>query len=124
MLRTSLLAVLLTCASFEPSVAEVANAQMTLGDLQQLCKDTAVEAHSACQFFILGVVDGASMATGMKTAAGLLCIAPGTPGTALVSAVKKAIDADLTSEPGDKSLAAAGAIVAISMTAFPCPKAN
>jgi hypothetical protein len=38
--------------------------------------------------------------------------------------VKKAIDDDLASDPADKTLAAAGAIVAIIMLAFPCQQSN
>jgi hypothetical protein len=123
MVRAVCVALLLTCAPVAAG-AEIATAQMTLGDLQHMCADAAAESHSACQFFILGVVDGASMANGVQTAAGPLCIAPRVPGTTLVSAVRKAIDDDLTSDPGDKTLAAAGAIVAIAMIAFPCQKSN
>ena len=78
------------------------------------------EDANACRFFILGVLDGASMATGAKTPLGPLCITPGVPGSTLVAAVKKTMGEDLASNPEDRSLAAAGAVVAIVMNAFPC----
>jgi hypothetical protein len=97
---------------------------MTIADLQQMCTDATAEAENACRFFILGVVDGASMAAGVKTPAGPLCIATGVPGPALVAAVKKAIGEDLATNPEDRSLAAAGIVVAIAMNSFPCQKSN
>ena len=113
------LALLLTFTPIEAS-AEMSTAQMTLADLQQICSGASSDDANACRFFILGVLDGASMATGAKTPLGPLCIAPGVPGSALVAVVKKTMGEDLASNPEDKSLAAAGAVVAIVMNAFPC----
>jgi hypothetical protein len=95
---------------------------MTLGDLQQICSGTDVEAQSACRFFILGVVGGAGLATGLKTLGGPLCIADGVTDAALVASVKKLMQADLAAYPQDKALSAAGFVAAAAMKAHPCKK--
>lgn len=59
---------------------------------------------------------------GTKTAKGPLCIAPGIPDKALAVAVKNAMQVDLAAYPEDKSLSAAGFIVAAAMMAYPCKK--
>ena len=98
--------------------------QMTVSDLQQLCSGKDVESQSACRFFILGVVEGTSLGTGVKTGAGPLCIAPEVPSTALVASVKKMMQADLVAYPEDRSLAAAGFVIAAEMKSHPCKKSN
>ena len=96
--------------------------QMTVDDLQQICAGSQADTANACRFYILGVVEGSVFGNGAKAAAGPLCIAPDVPGSALVVAVKQAMKADLLAFPQDKSLAAAGFVVAAAMKSFPCKK--
>jgi hypothetical protein len=95
---------------------------MTVGDLQQICSGKDGEVQSACRYYILGVVDGASLATDLKPVGGPLCIAPDVASVALVASVKKLMQADLVAYPEDKSLAASGFVAAAAMKAFPCKK--
>jgi hypothetical protein len=95
---------------------------MTVGDLQQICSGNDVEARTACRFFILGVVEGADLATGLKTVGGPLCIADGVADAVLVDSVKRLMQADLAVYPQDKALAAAGFVAAAAMKAHPCKK--
>ena len=115
MLRTTAIALFLGCTALG-----VQADQMTVADLQQICAGSSLDTQNACRFFILGVVEGASLGNGAKTAAGPLCIAPGVSDTALVAGVKKMMQADLVAFPEDKSLAAAGFVVAAAMKVFPC----
>ena len=98
--------------------------QMTVADLQQICSGKDIESQSACRFFILGVVEGASLGTELKTVGGPLCIAPGVSSSALVASVKKMMQAVLIAYPEDKSLPAAGFVAAAAMKSYPCEKAK
>ena len=97
--------------------------QMTVSDLQLICSGTTEDTQNACRFFILGVVEGATgFGEGTKTAKGPLCIAPDVSDKSLVIAVKKAMQLDLAAYPEDKSLLAAGFVVAAAIMAYPCKK--
>lgn len=117
MIRTTCVAFFMACAS----LAALAD-QMTVADLQQICSGKDVESQNACRFYILGVVEGSSFGTEVKTVAGSLCIAPDVPSTALAASVKKLMQADLMAYPEDKSLAAAGFVAAAAMKSYPCKK--
>ena len=117
---TCVLTALLTfCAA--PLQATAAD-QMTVADLQLMCSSKAIDTQNACRFFILGVIEGAPLAEGMKTVKGPLCIAPGVVDAALVAKVKDWMERDLQAFPEDKALAAAGFVVAAAMRSFPCRK--
>lgn len=119
MIRTAGIVLFLSCAPLTALAA-----QMTVGDLEQICNGGSKDAQSACRFYILGVTDGASFGTGLETAAGPLCIASETSDKALVEAVKEAMRLDLAEYPEDRSLTAAGFVAAAAMRAFPCQGSN
>ena len=95
---------------------------MTVADLQQICSGSDKAMQIACRSYILGVVDGADLATGLKTVGGPYCVAPNVPSPSLVAAVKRMMQADLIAYPQDQSLTAAGFVAAAAMRAFPCKK--
>jgi hypothetical protein len=104
-----------------PGPALAAMPQMTVADLQTICAGNDAENNAACRFFILGVVEGASLGEGRQTVDGPLCIATASS-SQLVTAIKIAMAADLKAFPQDRSLAAAGFVTAAAMKVFPCPK--
>ena len=117
MIRAISIALLLSCGSLS-ALAD----QMTVADLQQMCDGSNESTQNACRFYILGVVDEADLATGLKTVGGPFCVASDVPTTSLVAAVKRMMQADLIAYPQDKSLPAAGFVAAAAMKAFPCKK--
>jgi Rap1a immunity proteins len=120
MMRTICFGLFIACVPL-PALAD----QMTAADLQLICSGTTEDTQNACRFFILGVVEGATgFGTGTKLKTGPLCIAPDIPDKALVVAVKKWMQVDLIAYPEDKSLSAAGFVVAAAMEAYPCKKSN
>jgi hypothetical protein len=122
-LPTSMLHMIRTiCIAFFVSGAPMAFAeQMTVDDLQQVCSGRDIESQNACRFYILGVVEGASVGTGRNVSGRTLCIAAEEiPSPALADAVKQKMRDDLIAFPGDKSLAASGFVIAAAMKSYPC----
>jgi len=116
-MRKAILATVFLLAVPTPVFAD----QMTVSDLQAICAGRDAEATAACKFYILGAVDGAVLGEGRKTAGGPLCIAPASS-ERLIPAVKAAMAADLKAFPRDRTLVAAGFVLAAAMRAFPCHK--
>jgi hypothetical protein len=114
--------VLIGAASLALFVPAAKADQMNVGDLQMICAGREVESTTACRFFVLGVVEGASFGEGRKTAGGPLCIREGIAGSDLVSTVKRAMTLDLQAFPQDKNIAAAGFVAAAAMKAYPCKR--
>ena len=93
--------------------------------MQTICSGSGEANQNACRFYILGVVDGAGLATGrLKTMNGPYCVAEGVRDADLVAAVKKSIETVLRAFPADKSLAAGGFVAASAMKSFPCSKSK
>jgi hypothetical protein len=111
------------CIAFFVSGASMAAfaEQMTVDDLQQICSGRDTASQNACRFYILGVVEGASVGTGRNVSGRTLCIAAEEiPSPALADAVKQKMRADLIAFPEDKSLAASGFVIAAAMKSYPC----
>ncbi|MBV9080879.1 MAG: hypothetical protein JO102_07160 [Elusimicrobia bacterium] len=96
--------------------------QMTVADLQEICSGAHQADQSACRFYILGALDGAGLATGLKTVDGPFCYEPDVQITPMVQAVKVAMQVDLKAYPQDKTLPAVSFVTAAAMKAFPCKK--
>lgn len=102
-----------------PFPAMAAPQTMPVSFLNTLC---SFADDTACAYYVLGVVEGASFGEGRQTAGGTLCVAEGVTAARLKEAVKAAMDLDLKAFPEDRNLAAAGFIEAAAMRAFPCRK--
>jgi hypothetical protein len=94
--------------------------QMTVGDLQEICTARDQGNKKACQFYILGVTEGASTAAGVAEDKAHFCIPGGITASAMEFATKKAIGEDLMFYPADRDLAAAGFVAAVMQKSFPC----
>jgi hypothetical protein len=98
--------------------------QLTLADLHQLCSDPDQGNQIACQYYILGVAEGASAAAGVAGDKSHFCIPTGLSSAAMQAAVTKAMDQDLRAFPADGSLSAVTFVSAVMLHAYPCQKAN
>lgn len=115
---TTLASLILTTAP----VPAVAAAQMTVADLEQMCRSSDTVDDAACRYFILGVMEGITLSGSRQAIGHQLCVAPGTSIGELKKAVSDAMTSDLALFPDHGSLAAAGFVVGAAMKAFPCRK--
>jgi len=108
-------------------------AQMTVGDLLKLCTSSNAADKAACSFYILGVVEGASLGSGgAMDKAGtyrerelkdkLTCVPEGVTITAMEFLVRKKMGEDLAIFPADNALPAVSFVVAVIAKQFPCEK--
>jgi hypothetical protein len=101
-----------------PALADQTNVR----DLQQICTGADADSKGACRFYILGVVDGSSLAADMAADKSHFCIPDGIASSQMEFVVKKAIGQDLMFYPKDRDLAAAGFIGAAIMKQWPFSK--
>jgi len=99
-------------------------AEMTAGDLQQLCSSQKLDLDSACRFYIMGIVQGITIGMGMADGqvGGKPCIPDDLPMTKLETVVKAQLGADLMVNPQDKELPASSLVGAAIATTFKCQK--
>ena len=96
--------------------------QLTLDDLHQLCRDTDQGNQIACQFYILGIAEGASAAANVAGDKAHFCIPDKLSGAALVAVVAKAAEKDLSAFPKDAGLPAVNFVSAVLLHEYPCAK--
>lgn len=99
-----------------PSMA----AQMTMGDLYDICTASDDASVMACRFYILGVVEGTSTGARPAGAKGWPCIPDGILSTAMVALVKLRMGEDLAFFPQDKMIPAVSFIIAAFAKQYPC----
>lgn len=116
-MRASVLCIALSLAAL-PALAAPPH-QMTVKELQGFCDKGMADR---CQFFILGVAEGATLAKGIKTSDGTLCFRDDLTTPDMVSAVRAQIASDLKVYPEDAKIPASGMIVAVLVHSFPCRK--
>jgi len=102
--------------------ASMQAAQMTLSDLRDICGGTDELSTAACNFYILGVTEGAGLGAGVAKDKGHFCIPEGVSSKQMVLIVKKAMTADLAAFPEDKNMPAVSFVAASMQQAFPCGK--
>jgi hypothetical protein len=95
------LAMLAAVLLFFPAPAHAA--QMKLSNLNEICASTNNDDKSACQFYILGVTEGTSLAAGVANDKGHFCIPEGVLSTDMVTIVKRAMTKDLAPSPMTKT---------------------
>lgn len=99
------------------------SAEMTVGDLQEICVAYDAESKATCRFYILGITQGIELGIGIadgKTKGGRPCIPDDVPGSTLEFVVKKFIGEDLMFYPKDREEDAAGFVGGAIVKAFPC----
>ena len=94
-------------------------AEMTGGQLLDLCEAKDATAHNACRYYILGVAEGLQF-SGRKSDARRICV-PGTISEArFVEVFQAAAAPEFTTYPNDREMPAAGLVTAALTRAFPC----
>jgi hypothetical protein len=101
--------------SVAPPTAAYAE-QMTVKDLQGLCSNTG----DACRFYVLGAMEGASLAAGVVNDKAHFCVPEGVTQTEIVAVVKRLVAADLAQFPEDSRMPAISFIGAVLMKTYPC----
>ncbi len=108
-----------------------AAAQMKLGDLYKLCTSSNEGDKSACRFYVLGVFEGAQMASGtVQDKTGSLqeakdkrfCVPEGLTSDAMELTVKMKMGEDLAVFPEDRDMPAVSFVTAVIFKQFPCHK--
>ncbi|RUN75503.1 hypothetical protein EJC47_15870 [Sphingomonas sp. TF3] len=94
--------------------------QMTLGDLQVLCADR--EPGEACRFYILGVMEGTNLASGVANDTKHFCIPEGVTQTEIVAVVKRLAKGDVAMFPKDVTMPAVSFVGASLIHSYPCAK--
>lgn len=92
--------------------------QMTLRDLSTFCSGNIPS--EACRFYILGVMEGTSLASGVAKDRAHFCTPDGVTQTEVVAVVKRMIATDLKRFPGDAAIPAVSFIGATLITTYPC----
>jgi hypothetical protein len=104
-------------------------AQITVGDLLELCTSSEESSKTACRFYILGVTEGASLAASTaKDKAGdfrdlkdkPFCVPESLASTAMEFVVRKSMGEDLAIFPADRDLPAVSFVTAVIVKNFPC----
>jgi hypothetical protein len=117
-MKKHFLALLAAALLFFPAFAHAA--QMKLSDLNEICASTDNGDKNACQFYILGVTEGTSIAAGVANDKAHFCIPEGLSSTDMVTIVKRAMTKDLAAFPNDKDMPAVSFVAAVMMKAYPC----
>jgi hypothetical protein len=100
-------------------------AEMTAKDLQEMCTATDDISKNQCEFYILGVAQGAdlvSAAAPTKDKAHCMSIPAGMNYEAIVLAVKMKMGQDLMVFPADLNSPAVSVVAAVLVSTFPCGK--
>lgn len=91
---------------------------MKLSDLQSLC--SATTPGEACRFYILGVMEGTSLASGVARDASHFCTLAGVKQTEIAAIVKRLAAADVARFPEDATMPAVSFIGAALIRTYPC----
>jgi hypothetical protein len=94
--------------------------QMTVGDLQAICTAPDQGNKHACTFYMLGVLEGSSLAAGTAGDKDHFCVPEGVSATVLEFTVKKKIGEDLMFFPKDRDMPAVSFVGGVIQTTFPC----
>jgi hypothetical protein len=95
-------------------------AEMTAGDLYNLCVSTDRNARNACTKYILGVVHGLSLAATRLEDRTVFCMPDVIVESRLVDIFVRAARADLAADPQDRKVPAISLVGAIMVNSFPC----
>lgn len=110
--------VALAVALAAPDPANAAIGQLNLADLQALCGERSPS--DACRFYVLGVMEGVSIASDIATDSTHFCIPSGVTQTEVVAIVKRLAASDLERFPGDRALPAVSFVSAVLAKTYPC----
>jgi hypothetical protein len=97
--------------------------EMSAGEFEQMCLDTTAEITNACQFFILGIWPGISLAINIadgKARGGRPCFPSDISNSALATAIRLNLRRLLAAFPDERKLDAAGIVGAVIVKTFPC----
>lgn len=100
--------------------ARAAGHVMTVSELQHLCTASDEGSKSVCEFYILGIAQGAALAANLAGDKTHFCLPDDTSALTIEFAVKKAIGEDLMFFPKDQDLPAVSFVAAAVQKAFPC----
>jgi hypothetical protein len=104
--------------------AGAADGPMTTGELHSFCNSTDVRVQKQCSLYILGVVQGATLAAGLAKDASHFCVPDDIGERELVAIFQKtALDLKRV-YPDDMKLPAVSAVVAAISRHFPCAAAR
>lgn len=98
----------------------LAGSQMTVSDLQTLCGER--QPGEACRFYILGVMEGTSLAAASAKDKAHFCTPPGVVQSDIVAVVKRIVTADLVRFPADAKEPAVSFVGAALQLTYPCKK--
>lgn len=93
---------------------------LTVRELQVACVGMSDETKAVCQYYILGVADGAALEKDVVNDTVYFCIPPGIPSGKLETLVKVAMNGDVKTHPQDSTMPASIFIGAVLTKAFPC----
>jgi Rap1a immunity proteins len=113
---------LLVVSTIVPASAE--HGQLTVGNLQEICTRSDNGSKEACQYYILGVMEGTRMAAAFAGGKTHFCIPEGVSLVAVEALIKNEIEEDLTVYPADRDLAAVGSVTAAAQKTYPCRDSN
>jgi hypothetical protein len=117
------LALAATCAAAGPD-------ELSAGRLYQACNSNRDTEQAACRFYVLGVVQGASLVDGMAPGEDgartprprkQLCPPDGILQSQLVDVFRKSMNTLLQAHPEDATTPAQSIVLAAMHTEFPCP---
>ena len=123
------LILILGLVASSPAVADVLSA----GDLYSFCNANDEMNKAACQFYVLGSVQGISLGSGsVIDSSGRLvtndkrhfCIPDDTPQSELVAVFQRTMQSLAKTYPEDLKLSAISVLAIAMARAFPCPKSN
>lgn len=89
---------------------------MTVGDLKQICSGSDQEAKTACKFYIMGYVQGASTSLPRKP-----CLPENYTFSSVQESVTTKMAALITKYPRSVNLEASGALSGILVSLYTCP---
>jgi hypothetical protein len=115
--------VAVTIATQPPAMA-ASETELTAGALYEFCNSADLAVSNACRFYILGAVDGISVAGGLANDKNHFCLPDNVQGARLVEIFRTAARADIQAFPQDSNEPAISLVGAAMAHAFPCPKGN
>jgi|HubBroStandDraft_6_1064221.scaffolds.fasta_scaffold1339906_1 hypothetical protein len=98
--------------------------RMTAGELYSFCTSSARIVKNACGKFILGAVQGISLADEKADDKKMFCVPDDVDESHLVAIFVSAMGINFTAYPQDRNLSAVSMVGAAMMQAFPCQNEN
>jgi Rap1a immunity proteins len=94
--------------------------QMTVSNLQDICSGSDKDSKKACDYYILGVIEGINGAASFANDRKAFCMPEGVSLIILELIIKKNIEEDLMVYPADRDLAAVPFVLEATQKAYPC----